>query len=75
MSRVLPKPPKVAISTTLHGPAYIGERLPLIITLENGEDETVTLEIQHETPEIDGSPRMLPFFESAHPRTTVFVAA
>lgn len=47
-SRVHPKPPKVNLSTSLHGPAYIGEKLPILITLENGEDEPVTLEIQHE---------------------------
>jgi hypothetical protein len=46
--RVHPKPPKVNLSTNLHGPAYIGEKLPILITLENGEDEVVSLEIQFE---------------------------
>lgn len=48
MLRVHPKPPKVSLMTNLHGPAYIGERLPIQITLENGEDEAVTLEIQYQ---------------------------
>jgi hypothetical protein len=45
---VHPKRPKVNLSTNLHGPAYIGEKLPILITLENGEDEAVSLEIQFE---------------------------
>ena len=48
--RVHPKPPKVVFSTTLHGPAYTGEILPISITLENGESEPVSLEIQYTLP-------------------------
>jgi hypothetical protein len=54
MCSVHPKPPKVTLSTTLHGPAYTGEKLPILITLENGEEETVTLGIQFDSPEIEG---------------------
>ena len=59
--RVLPKPPKVSISTTLHGPAYTRERLPIVITLENGEDETVALEIQYEPANVEDNQRMSSF--------------
>jgi hypothetical protein len=51
--RVLPKPPKVNISTNLQGPAYIGEKLPILITLENGEDDTVNLEIEYNSSDVD----------------------
>jgi hypothetical protein len=40
----------VVFSTTLHGPAYTGEILPILITLENGETEPVSLEIQFTFP-------------------------
>jgi hypothetical protein len=36
----------VSLSTNLHGPAYIGEKLPILITLENGEDEAVEIQIE-----------------------------
>jgi hypothetical protein len=49
MYRVHPKPPKVSLITNLHGPAYIGEKLPIQITLENGEDDVVILEIQYQS--------------------------
>ena len=29
----------------------MGEKLPILITLENGEDETVMIEIRYESPE------------------------
>jgi hypothetical protein len=48
---VHPKPPKVGLHTSLRGPAYIGERLPIVIGMENREDETVTLEIQYGIPD------------------------
>jgi Gryzun, putative trafficking through Golgi len=50
---VHPKPPKVGLHTNLRGPAYTGERLPIIIGMENGEDEIVTLEIQYGIPDPD----------------------
>jgi hypothetical protein len=59
MCRVHPKPPKVNLSTTLHGPAYTGEKLPIYITLENGEQETVTLEIQFDFPDIESEKGIL----------------
>lgn len=54
-----PKPPKVGLSTSLHGPAYTGENLPVIITLENGETETVALHIQFEIPELENEDQLL----------------
>ena len=45
---VHPKPPKVGLITNLHGPAFTGEKLPIILTLDNGESESVSLEIQYE---------------------------
>jgi hypothetical protein len=59
VSRVHPKPPKVSLSTTLHGPAYTGEKLPIFITVENGEQETVTLGIKFDSPEIEGQKGIL----------------
>ena len=54
-----PKPPKVGLSTSLHGPAYTGETLPIVITLENGEMEAVALHIQFEIPELENEDQLL----------------
>lgn len=47
-----PKPPKVGIFADLHGPAYTGEKLPIVIKLENGEDETVNLQLHYTSSEV-----------------------
>jgi Gryzun, putative trafficking through Golgi len=57
---VFPKPPKVNLSTSLHGPAYTGEKLPILITLENSETEVVALKIQYEVSESE-EPEEAPF--------------
>lgn len=46
----------------MHGPAYAGEELPILITLENGEDEPVNLIIQYTSPEETESPTNLFFW-------------
>jgi hypothetical protein len=57
---VHPKPPKVGLVTSLHGPAYTGEKLPITLTLENGEIEPVYLQIQYESLEQGSSPALSP---------------
>ena len=74
MCRVHPKPPKVSLSTTLHGPAYTGEKLPIYIALENGEQETVTLGIQFDFPDIEGEKGIVLKHINTNLRTNLFVA-
>jgi hypothetical protein len=50
---VHPKPPKVSLTTSIRGAAYIGENLPIVISMNNGEDEEVTLKIQYDIPDPD----------------------
>jgi hypothetical protein len=52
---VHPKPPKVKIHSTLGGPAFLGERLPIHIHVQNAEDESVSLTITYNCVDSHGN--------------------